>query len=60
MSIVSGGTVADFGAGNFDYANSVATSWTPAAAGETRAFRITVTLQDDNAAQGLVGQPTFT
>jgi predicted ribosomally synthesized peptide with SipW-like signal peptide len=59
-TIVSGGTVADFVAGNFDYANSVATSWTPLAVGETRAFRITVALQDDNAAQGLVGQPTFT
>lgn len=59
-TIVSGGTVADFVAGNFDYANSVATSWTPFASGETRAFRVTVSLQDDNAAQGLVGQPTFT
>jgi hypothetical protein len=58
--ILSGGTVADFVAGNFDYANSVATSWTPSGTGDTRAFRITVTLQDDNAAQGLVGQPTFT
>ncbi len=58
-TIVSGGTVADFVTGNTDYLNAVATGWTPAGAGETRAFRVTVTLQDDNAAQGLVGQPSF-
>jgi predicted ribosomally synthesized peptide with SipW-like signal peptide len=59
-TMVSGGTVADFAAANTDYASGVATGWTPVAAGETRAFRVTVALQDDNAAQGLVGQPTFT
>ncbi len=59
-TIVSGGTVADFAAANTDYVSGAATGWTPAATGETQAFRITVALQDDNAAQGLVGQPTFT
>lgn len=55
------GTFAAFASGHGDYTNGIATGWTPVGgSGESRAFRITLTVADDNLAQGKVAEPAFT
>jgi hypothetical protein len=44
-------TLASFGATKTDYSTGVGT-WVPTAAGQTKTYRFTITLADDNAAQG--------
>jgi hypothetical protein len=54
------GTLANFNTTHTNYAGGLSTTWTPATASETRAFRFTVTMADTNAAMGLNAEPTFT
>lgn len=42
-----------------DWSNGVASNWAPSTNGETQVYRITVTLQDNNSAQGLDTTATF-
>lgn len=53
------GTLAAFGAANTNYSNGLG-GWTGATTGATRSYRISATLQDNNAAQGLGATATFT
>jgi hypothetical protein len=53
------GTLDGFAAASTDFASGAGT-WAPAAQGEAKVYRFTVTLQDDNAAQGLNATVTFT
>ncbi len=53
------GTLAGFAAASTDFASGAGT-WSPAATGEAKVYRFTVSLQDDNAAQGLNATVTFT
>jgi len=52
-------TLANFSATHTNFANGI-TGWSPAANPESKTYRITVTLQDNNAAQGLNATATFT
>lgn len=52
-------TLANFSATHTNFGNGI-TGWSPAANPESKTYRITVTLQDVNAAQGLNGTATFT
>jgi hypothetical protein len=52
-------TLANFSATHTNFGNGI-TGWSPAANPESKTYRITVTLQDNNAAQGLNGTATFT
>lgn len=52
-SAVSSTTLTDFLTNRTSFANG-ATVWTPSSASESRTVRVTMTLADDNAAQGLV------
>lgn len=57
----SAGTVASFAAVHTGWATGASTTWTPAPGSDaTRAFRITVTVRDDNNAQAKTAEPTFT
>ena len=58
-TIYTGGTLADFAAAHINFGNGVGT-WVPSANPESRVYRFTVTLQDDNAAQTLDATATFT
>ena len=51
-TVTTGGTLAAFAAASTDFASGAGT-WAPAAQGEAQWYRFVVTLQDDNAAQGL-------
>ena len=51
-STVYSGTLSSFLTSHTNYANGVAL-WNPASSPESRAYRITLTLQSNNAAQGL-------
>lgn len=53
------GTLANFSATYTNFGNGI-TGWSPAANPESKTYRITVSLQDNNAAQGLNGTATFT
>ena len=53
------GTLAAFGAAHTDYSNG-AGGFTGATNPSSRSYRITVTLQDDDAAQGRTASATFT
>jgi hypothetical protein len=53
-------TIAAFAAARTNYTNGLSTGWTPVATNETRAFRFTWTLQDNNSAQGLTCGLPFT
>lgn len=53
------GTLATFAATHTNFTNGIA-GWSPAANPESQTYRITVSLQDNNAAQGLNGTATFT
>ncbi len=52
-------TLANFSTTYTNFATGI-TGWSPAANPESKTYRITVTLQDNNAAQGLNGTATFT
>jgi hypothetical protein len=47
------GTLRDFATNRLDYASGVTTGWTPNASPQSRTFRVTLQVQDTNAAQGL-------
>ena len=53
------GTLATFASSHFNFGNGAGV-WDPAANPESRTYRFTVTLQDDNGAQGLGATATFT
>lgn len=53
-------TLQNFAATHLDFASAIGTGWTPTGAGQSRTFRFTLTLQDDNAAQGLSAGFGFT
>lgn len=53
------GTLASFAATHTNFANG-AGAWNPTANPESRTYRFTATLQDNNAAQGLNATATFT
>ncbi|MFQ5967055.1 MAG: TasA family protein [Acidimicrobiia bacterium] len=53
------GTLATFAATHTNFTNGIA-AWSPAANPESKTYRFTVTLQDNNLAQGLNGTATFT
>ena len=53
------GTLASFAATHTNFTNGVA-GWSPAATPESKTYRFTLTLQDNNLAQGLNGTATFT
>lgn len=53
-------TLQNFAATHLDFASAQSTAWTPTGSGQTRTFRFTLTLQDDNAAQGLSAGFGFT
>lgn len=58
-SSIYSGTVGAFSAMT-TYAGGVSTTWTPTAAGQIQVFRFTVTVQDNNAANGLTCTMPFT
>ena len=53
------GTLAAFGAANTDFGTGLG-GWTGATNPSVRTYRITTTLQNDNAAQGLTASASFT
>ena len=53
------GTLAAFAAAHTNFANGIA-GWAPAVNPESKTYQIAVSLQDNNAAQGLNGTATFT
>ncbi len=53
------GTLAGFAAAYTDFATGLQ-SWSPAATPESKTYRFSLTLQDNNAAQGLNASATFT
>ena len=53
------GTLASFAATHTNFTNGVA-GWSPAATPESKTYRFTLTLQDNNLAQGLNATGTFT
>lgn len=57
--LVSGTTVADFAATSSSFLTG-AGPWEPAGSPEVRTYKFTVTLQDDDAAQGRTGKVDFT
>ena len=58
-STIFTGTLTSFAATHTNFATG-AGAWNPAVNPESRTYRFTVTLQDDNAAQGLNATATFT
>jgi type II secretory pathway pseudopilin PulG len=58
-STLQSDTLAAFGTANTDYGNGLG-GFTGATNPTTKSYRIVVTLQDDNAAQGLTASSTFT
>ncbi|MEZ5323147.1 MAG: hypothetical protein R2698_13930 [Microthrixaceae bacterium] len=50
-STIVTGTLADFLTTKTSYATAQSTGWTPTGSGQSRTFRVTLTMQDDNAAQ---------
>ncbi len=52
------GTLADFAGTHSDFGNGLRT-WSPASSQESHSYRFTVSLRDDNAAQGLEATATF-
>ena len=58
-STIFTGTLTSFAATHTNFANCVG-AWNPAANPESRVYRFTVTLQDNNLAQGLDATATFT
>ena len=58
-SAIYTGTLADFAVAHTNFGNGAGT-WTPSVNPESKTYRFTVTLQDDNAAQTLGATATFT
>jgi hypothetical protein len=58
-STLFSGTLASFGATYTNWATGLA-AWSPASTPDSRTFKFTVSLQDDNSAQGLDATATFT
>jgi hypothetical protein len=54
------GTVATFAAAHTNYGNGVATTWTPTAAAQAKVFKFTVSVVDNNSANGLTCTMPFT
>jgi hypothetical protein len=52
-TIFTGNTLQYFSNNHLAYGSAVSTAWTPTGAGQSRTFRFSLTLQDNNAAQGL-------
>lgn len=52
-TLFTGSTLQSFASTHPAYASALSTGWTPTAAGQTRTFRFTISLQDNNSAQGL-------
>jgi hypothetical protein len=52
-TLFTGNTVQNFAATHTSYATALSTAWTPTGAGQSRTFRFTITLQDNNSAQSL-------
>lgn len=52
-TLFTGSTLQSFAATHTSYATALSTAWTPTGAGQSRTFRFTIALQDNNAAQGL-------
>lgn len=52
-TIFTGSTLQGFASTHQAYASALDTGWTPTGAGQARTFRFTISLQDNNAAQGL-------
>lgn len=50
-SSIYSGTLGDFLDNRTSYATALSTTWTPTGSGQSRTFRVTLALQDDNAAQ---------
>jgi hypothetical protein len=59
-SSIYSGTVATFGAARTNYGNGLATTWTPTGTGQSRVFRFTVSVVDDNNGNGLTCTMPFT
>ena len=59
ISTIFTGTLSSFAATHTNFTNG-AGAWLPAANPESRTYKVTVTLQDNNLAQGLNGTATFT
>ena len=53
-------TLSAFAAARTNYSNGLATGWTPTGTGQTQAFRFTVSVADNNAANGLNCTVPFT
>lgn len=58
-STLYSGTLAGFAAASSNFATGVG-SFAPTGSGQTKAYRLTYTVQDDNAAQGTSASATFT
>lgn len=52
-TLFTGATLQSFASTHTAYASALSTAWSPTAAGQNRTFRFTISLQDNNAAQGL-------
>ena len=60
-TISTGSTFAAFRSAHNTWGNGASTGWTPTGgAAQMRPFRITLTVKDDNAAQGQIAEPAFT
>lgn len=53
------GTLSGFGSTHTNFANGAGT-WAPTGSGQAKTYRVTYTLQDNNAAQGQSANATFT
>lgn len=59
-TLFTGSTLQGFATTHQAYASALDTGWSPTGAGQARTFRFTITLQDNNAAQGLNATFGFT
>lgn len=58
-NIYTPGTLNGFNTAHTNFGNGAGT-WAPTGAAQTKTYRVTYTLQDNNAAQGLTANATFT
>jgi len=54
------GTLTGFVNAHSGFSNALPTTWSAASTGQVKAFKFTMTVKNDNAAQGKSAQPTFT
>lgn len=52
-TLYTGSSLQSFASSHTSYASALSTGWSPTGAGQNRTFRFTISLQDNNAAQGL-------